>query len=822
MNSFRVRIRLILSGIFIAWERVWRAFWPAAGIAGTFIALALFDIPSRLPVWLHVCALLGAGLVFSLLLWRGGRSLRPPTQLAALRRLQRINGLPHRPLETLSDTLAEGLQDDESQALWRLHRRRLHAQIERLRVGLPHPGLIRLDRRALRIALGVLLIAGVTAAGQDTLDRMTRAFVPQLAMFEPASPPVIDAWLTPPAYTGVPPVFLTGPDAKSRKFVEVPESSQLSVRISGATTEPQIQRVRGDIPAGRLDEKTHGVDLELRESDTVAVSINEVKAAEWTIRTTPDALPRAAFLSTPGEGRGNVLRIEYRASDDYGLANVRAVVTRATKTKAVTGPSETETLDLPLPKVGAKKAASISYHDLTPHPWAGLPVTLHLEATDAAGQVGRSGPVRVILPEREFSHPVAREIVVERRTLIADPESADIVAETLQDIAWQQDRYDGDVTVFMALTLAARRLLTAEPTALESLQQLLWDTALRVEDGKLSIARRNVRDAEEALRKALDENVTDSELARLMDQLESALDSYFQELSKMMQQADPKAAEAMPRNDKAIALTQQDFKNLMDEIRKLAESGSRADAKQLLSQLKNLLENMRTGQTARMSPQGQKSMQLLNKLQDLIKDQQGLLDKTFREAQRSGQLRPRTPSQEVPRRGDPREGGMAPGSPQDDAAADAQMQEALRRRLGDIMRQLGELTQSIPRPMGRAERSMRRSSEFLGSGRPGEAVTPQTQALDQLQESARMATQQLMKQMGQGVGRRPGELGERQDPFGRTPDGAGGMNTSDIGIKEPDALQRAREIRNELRRRAGQRTRPETEREYIDRLLRQF
>ena len=64
--------------------------------------------------------------------------------------------------------------------------------------------------------------------------------------------------------------------------------------------------------------------------------------------------------------------------------------------------------------------------------------------------------------------------------------------------------------------------------------------------------------------------------------------------------------------------------------------------------------------------------------------------------------------------------------------------------------------------------------------------------------------------------------GARRAPFGRTPDGGTGLNTSAIGIKEPDALQRAREIRNELRRRAGQQSRPEPERDYINRLLQEF
>jgi hypothetical protein len=48
------------------------------------------------------------------------------------------------------------------------------------------------------------------------------------------------------------------------------------------------------------------------------------------------------------------------------------------------------------------------------------------------------------------------------------------------------------------------------------------------------------------------------------------------------------------------------------------------------------------------------------------------------------------------------------------------------------------------------------------------------------------------------------------------------MNQDDVKIPSEQELQRAREILNELRRRAGERERPEIEREYIERLLERF
>ena len=109
---------------------------------------------------------------------------------------------------------------------------------------------------------------------------------------------------------------------------------------------------------------------------------------------------------------------------------------------------------------------------------------------------------------------------------------------------------------------------------------------------------------------------------------------------------------------------------------------------------------------------------------------------------------------------------------------------------------------------------------------PGQAVGPQGEALDQLQQAAQQAAQQLMEQFAQGQmpGRQAG-MGQQgqEDPFGRMQGNEGdGVNQIDVGVPDEGALQRARTIRNELRRRAGQQDRPMLELEYIERLLKQF
>ncbi len=170
-----------------------------------------------------------------------------------------------------------------------------------------------------------------------------------------------------PAYTGMAPKHLTGAKENPNGFVEVPSFSQLSVRISGAIDTPLLHRASGTISPRPLDEKSHGFDIELTKSESISITVGDTKLTEWRIQTTPDVLPQAGFLSTPTEGRNNVLRIDFQANDDYGLTSLRAKVSRPSQISS-NEKNKPKFLDLPLPKIGAKKVVSTSYHDLLSHP----------------------------------------------------------------------------------------------------------------------------------------------------------------------------------------------------------------------------------------------------------------------------------------------------------------------------------------------------------------------------------------------------------------------------------------------------------------------
>jgi hypothetical protein len=156
----------------------------------------------------------------------------------------------------------------------------------------------------------------------------------------------------------------------------------------------------------------------------------------------------------------------------------------------------------------------------------------------------------------------------------------------------------------------------------------------------------------------------------------------------------------------------------------------------------------------------------------------------------------------------------------------AAKQEALRHQLGEAMLRLEAFSGEIPAPLGEAERAMRDAAQALGAGQPDQAVGAQTRAAEALAKSLNAAGQMMAQRLGGAAGLfvgAPGAVGRSGDIFGRPPgNGQRGFGTGEVAIPDRGEIRRAEEILRELRRRAGERSRPRPELDYIERLLRRF
>lgn len=898
-KRFEQKVRLSL--LALLFERIWEALlWPFFVVA-TFLVVTLLDLWSITPPLAHRVLLGAFGLALA-------ASFLPlirialPTREEALRRLETKANVKHRPASSYEDRLGT-IPAKETALLWAAHRERLARLIQRLKPTWPEPRTDRKDPYAIRALLLVALIAAVFAAGPNGLDRIRAAFSPAAS----GAPSLIrlDAWVTPPVYTEVPPIVLAdgsetiGAGSETFRALSVPERSELIVRAhvpKGETVSLVTSNEEGTVAklaepkTGRTEGLTE-FTATLNEPGAAEVKIGGQTVAKWRFDLIKDEAPTISLMGNPTTTPRGALRLIYRADDDHGVANAEAKFTLAegedagiapprpfavtpNDAKGVNGKDasakdktdpllEPPVMPLQLSRANAKHIDGRATQDLTAHPWAGLKVRMTLVARDQAGQAGMSAPYEFVLPERVFTKPLAKAVVEQRKKLVRDPNSTEPVAQALDALTIGSDKLGDDSFIYLSLRDAYWRLMS-DPSreALGSVVDQLWQVALRIEDGDLPEAERELKSAQDALSQALQKNASPEEIKQLVDNLRDALSRYMQALSQQAQDKGNMAKQEQQQNGDQL-LSQQDLDKMLSNIEKLAQSGSKEMAERMLSELKDIIERMQAGNMPENAKQ-QRASQMMKDLNDVISKQQKLLDDTFdakrRQGERNGeqsqQFEVSPPGQPmdfgpgmgmapfadmpgeaeqgaIKGQGESGKQGQAPGQgklemgqqPQGGQRSGqhgelAKRQQELRDKLQSVIDRFRMEGADAPEQFDGAGKQMGQAQEALGQDDLDQATQAQNQALDSLRKGAQSLAEQMMEggeiQAGQG----PGNNG--RDPLGR-PDRS---NRPDLGlsVKVPDEIdiQRAREVLDEIRLRLGDPQRPAFELDYLERLIQPF
>lgn len=797
----RLERRITLTRAMLLAESVWRHMWGPVSILAAFFSLSFLGLWPRLPGWLHLLLLIGFVAVFAASLIDAARRLGPPTRARAIRRLERRNRLPHRPLSGLADRPAAALAAPQ-RGLWRAHLARLERALETVALGRPAFEAGSWPPPRARATLAAILAISLVVAGHDWHQRLTGAFLPDLSAG--ATPPVIDAWIAPPDYTSVPPILLstTSPngDRVQSAVLEVPEGSRFVARVHsrGAPRLVAAGRTIAFDALGKDDpgkknksgaEDDYGIELTLTQSTPIEIVIGRHRLGLWHVALLADTAPRVAFSGVPGGTRRMALKVAYRAHDDYGVTKLALHLTPR-ETPPPAGANDTLVIDIPVPKPAGRDLDGDFYRDLTAHPWAGTVVTGWLTATDAKGQIGQSEAIRFTLPERIFHHPVAAEMIAIRKALIANPKATGGPRRRLSALADRPARFNRDTVVYLGLRLAFSRLTyTPEPKSSAEVADLLWDLALRVEDEGLLLSERDLRQAMEDLAKALDRGAPPEELAQLTQQMRQALARFLRDA---LQQARKHPNQGQDTKTAARTIGTNALRRMMDELQALNEIGAREAARNLLADLRNILENLQAGGAGTGSGAAQELAKASNALDQLMEGERGLL-------------------------GDTR-GLKDTGKNKSGAASLAQRQQALRQDLGKALGKLGTQDDRLPGLMQDADKAMRAAHGALKTGQLGAALKAEDKALTALRKGAARLGQMMAAAQGRPGG---GRGGSGFDPLGRPLSGAG-MAQGDETVPRAQEIRRARRILDELRQRAGDYRRPRQERAYIERLLRRF
>ena len=827
----------------LLWERLWPAIASVAIVLGLFLAFSWAGLWLMLPPLARAIGL----VIFGLLLIVAAvplAILRLPSVNDGLRRLDRRSGEIHRPATAVSDHIAANGSDPVAQALWQAHVERALLSARKVKAGWPMPRLSLRDPMALRALVSILVVATFFAASGERFKRVAAAFdwhgVVAPANFR------IDAWITPPVYTGRPPVMLPGlrpgETAQNAAPVAVPSGSQLVIRATGKVHFEIIRKggiedapaeARAPLPAGTEERR-----LVIKGDGSAAVHGVLGSDLVWNFTAIPDRAPTIDLIRDPERQARGALRLDYRVEDDYGVVEAKATFARKEEKASDKPPRplfSAPDYALVLPQQRTRAGTAQTTHDLTEHPWAGTDVMLTLTARDEAGNEGRSGPRELQLPQRIFVKPLARALIEQRRNLALDAESKPIVLTALDALTIAPERFTPEASVYLGLRSIYHELEHAKSDdALRDVVARLWDMAVQLEDGNVSQAEQALRQAQEALRQALERGASDEEIKKLMDQLRAAMDKFLQALAEEMRKNPQQLTRPLDRNNTRM-LSQQDLKSMLDRLENLARSGNKDAARQLLEQLQSMLENLQMARPGAQGDDGEDDdmMSALDELGDMIRKQQQLRDKTFKQGQENRRDRQR---------------GQQGQNQMGDLRQD---QQGLRDRLNKLLEQLrqrglgqqgqqGQQGQKGQKgqpgqqgqggemgELGDAGEAMGEAEGQLGEGDADGAVGSQGRALEAMRKGAKGLAQSMQQQgMGPGPNGRPGRGQSRAqqetDPLGRPM--RRGDYSDDFTVKVPGEIdaQRARRILEELRKRFGESFRPQLELDYIERLLKDF
>jgi uncharacterized protein (TIGR02302 family) len=837
-------------------ERLWPLLLPAVIVLILFLSAAWFGLFPRLPDIGRLVVAGGFAVAFLAALYPL-RFFRRPASAEIDRRIEAANALRHNPLQVQADH-PSGRESGFSQALWREHQRRMAASLNRLGADLPRTRMPERDPWALRAIAALVFVVALAFSFGPFGGRIADAFTAR--PMQAAVPPRIDAWVTPPAYTGKPPLFLKADANHGASAFSVPAGSEVALRVTGGSGEETlgyadaagVTRTIDPAPAANSVGKKAPAEAsaaapssavrqfagKLAVDGTLILKSGEDELGRWAFSVIPDKTPQIRFSGEPKQAVNGTLELNYQIDDDYGAASARADFALADEPKPNAHPLYgAPDMALSLPRRGGKANTARTTKDLTEHVWAGTGVKLTLEATDGAGQIARSETKTFTLPERPFSNPLARAVIEDRRLLALDANAKPRVLDLIDAITLRPEDTFDNMAHYLAIMSARSRLkMAGTDDQLRDVVAYLWDVALGIEEGDLSAAEKRLRQAQQHLEDLLKNGASDEEIDKAMKELRQAMQDFLREFAERH----PNDKNAMQMPDGAQELRQSDLNRLMDQIENLAKSGDRDKAQQLLSELENMMNNLQAGRKGQQNRQAGEMRQQMDKLGEIMRRQQEMMNETYRmdQMQRgqngnrdqdpfgdNGDQQQQGQQQQQGENGEPQQGGKGkPMTPQEFADALKQLQEGqgqLQDDLEKLRKGLEGMGMQPNQGFGDAGREMGSAKDSLGQGEGDSAVGHQGRALEALRNGAKDMMQQLQAMQGDQGGN--GEGGRQQnadrDPLGR-PRATEGPDFGD-SVKVPDEIdvQRARQILDAIRKRLGNALSPDIERSYLERLL---
>ena len=610
----------------------------------------------------------------------------------------------------------------------------------------------------------------------------------------------VQAWVKPPKYTklGLINLELTDINTNKVKKEKIPINSELNITINSNKKNFSILGRDKEIPIIIKDKNNYQTNYSIKKNQSIVIKKNKKNYNSWFFNVIQDQPPIIEFLSKPITVNQTAITFVAKASDDYGIKLLSAKISRPSeyehfKEKYLSYNLKT---DSELSNTN-KSVESYFYERLSHIIWAGSKSILTIIAYDEADQIVRKSK-NIIIPKKKFENTLSNKII-NIRDNIARKKVTLKVAEEKLIIIWNENQHlQKD---FYAKKLFLDVLDNIKPEKAEfsisnKLYVKLYELAEMIEEKKTYLAKKNLEQIEQNLFDSIKQKQSDkisTNVKNLKDSLESLL--------KLNEENNKSKTEF---NKKANNALREEINKLTKQIEDLLKTGSQKKANEKLRQLKQLTETIKNPNRNKDAMQkAQKREEFINKLSELLNEQEKVMEETFNRAANKGKFEQSS------------EGSGGKSS--------KEKQEELRNTLGNLMRDIGASESEIPQELGKADRAMRQASRDLEGGRPDSASNAQGRALEMIQRSInKINSEQISKKRQLAkAGNQNIEEKNKKDYLANKENveyqgtSAGGK----LEIPQKRKLRTAKKIADELYNRYNQENRSLKDKLYIKNLL---
>ena len=703
------------------------------------------------------------------------------------------------PITALND---KPINKNYNQEIWFLHKKSTYENLKNIKYFFPYFNFNRSDPLKIRfVLLSFFFLSIFWAIQNNKINKNLVEFLNFNSYQTDDTIFVVQAWIKPPEYTNQPLTSLdtSGINSKdvNKKLVAI--NSELNIIIKSNNKYFSVLSFDKKIPIQKKEKNNYQINYLIKDDQSIIINKNKKSFKRWFFNVIPDQTPIIDFLSRPNEVNEVAITFKARAQDDYGVKSFQVNISRPIEYEHFKEEYLSYNLKVePDSNNISKSVESYFYENLANIVWSGSSTSLIIMATDFLGQTTKKAE-KVIMPSKKFKDDTAKQVITIRADIAKKKITLNKAKEKLLSI-WNTNEYLREDSYTKEIFLKVLDNFNLKEQFSFSVSNKLfinmYELAEIIEEGKSYLAKKNLEQIEQNLFDSIRKKETDK-ISTNVKKLKESLDSLLK-----LNEDNNKLETRL--NNKVNNSLREEIDKLTKQIEDLLKTGSKKKANEKIRDLKQLAESIKNpNRNKEITKKNQKREEFINKLSDLLNEQEKVMEETFNRAANRGKFEQSS------------EGSGGKSS--------KEKQENLRNTLGNLMRDIGAVENEIPQELGKADRAMRQASRDLEGGRPDDASNAQGRALEMIQRSInKINTQLLSKKMQFAKSGKEGSTKNRQKDYLADKENIEYQGTSAGGkldIPQERKVQTAKKIADELYYRYNQDNRSLQEKKYIKKLL---